>query len=326
MGICTNSNIYLLYIFKKLTLRKELKMTPIRDERTKSFLSGLVGGIFYGTAAIFIRLITLDAASIAVWRLLLGGFIIISISKLPKKNFRSYLTSSLYLSIILLLHFIVFVKAVQDTFVINATVIVNCAPIISLLLSAILRIEKVSPQDLIFVVVGILGVFVMFWGSVRLGYNVLGDLEAFLAALTISAYAILARRLLRQGYDPYKLGGMVYCMAGAWGLAAIGTLGGLSTPSSSTDILFILLLAIIPTAGGHTLFLRALRGLAPHEAQILALLEPVVASVLAAVVLHEYPHTSSIIGGLLVFSSILLLSIRVQSKNAKSRSGEKSTT
>jgi len=280
------------------------------DLRLRSFVSGFVGGICFGTASIFIRLISLNAISIVVWRLLLGGGFLLLLLGISGKRLRLYLVPSFYLGIVLLLHFIFFVKSVQDTFIINATVIVNSAPLITLAISYILRIEKISEYDIVIVILGFLGTLIMSWGSFQLGYGLIGDIEALIAALMISLYSLLARRMVKNRLDPYKLAGPVYFIAGLMGLLLAGHLQIFELPAGLDDMTYILLLAIIPTAIGHTLFLRSLRGLAPHEAQILALLEPIVATILAVILLNEVPPLTSITGSLLICLSIILLSIR----------------
>ncbi|MHA1616352.1 MAG: DMT family transporter [Candidatus Njordarchaeales archaeon] len=252
----------------------------------------------------------LNAVSIVVWRLILGGSLLFLILRPSKTEYKTYLKLGGYLGVVLLLHFIFFVKSVQDTFVMNATVIVNSAPIITLVASWLFRTEKIDWVDFLIVYTGFLGILIMAWGSIRISGNIIGDLEAFLAALMISIYALSARKLVRRGYDPYRLAGPIYLLAGLLGLIITVPVGVFQLPQSWNDSLFIILLALIPTAGGHTLFLRALKGLAPHEAQILALLEPVVASILALIILQETPPLTSVIGSILVIISILLLSIR----------------
>ena len=285
----------------------------MNEERLKGFLSGFIGGIFFGTAAIFIRLINLNAFSIVVWRLLLGGLLLVIILKPSISMLEKYTIPSLLLGILLLLHFILFVKSVQDTLVMNSTVLVNTAPIISLMITALLRIERIYPLDIIMVTVAFIGIVIMAWGSIKLEYNIIGDLEALLAALMISIYAIMARKYVKRDFDPYKLAGALYLMAGVLGVLIILPLRMFQIPKNQLDITYLALLAIIPTAGGHTLFLRALKGLAPHETQILALLEPIIASILAVLIFKEIPPLTSIIGSLIIFISIIILSIKTKS-------------
>ena len=120
--------------------------------RKLALTEGIVAGILFGTAAIFIRFLQgLDAFSIAFWRLaiaclVLGAMLIVArrpfSGDLAKKNVGGLLVLSFFLG----LHFIFFVSAVKDTTILNATVLVNTSPIFSMLVSSFLF--KLKPSRL----------------------------------------------------------------------------------------------------------------------------------------------------------------------------------
>lgn len=113
--------------------------------RGRGLISGLAGGIFFGTAAILIRLLAINSLSIVCYRLFLVGLILLLITKIPKQL--SYISTSFYLEVILFLHFYFFVDSVQNTYILNATLIVNSTPIITLLFLFIFKLEKINKKD-----------------------------------------------------------------------------------------------------------------------------------------------------------------------------------
>ena len=112
----------------------------VGKSRRLALLEGVTAGILFGTAAIFIRLLTgINIFSIALWRLIIASavltfIIIIAFKKklsanLIQSNFKHFLV----LGILLGAHFILFVSAVKDTTILNATVLVNTTPIFSMM-------------------------------------------------------------------------------------------------------------------------------------------------------------------------------------------------
>ena len=105
---------------------------PKRSRRV-ALVEGAVAGALFGTAAIFINFLKNQGFtavfSIAFWRLIIASLIFIVILALRwsfswsslRKDFRRVSV----LGILLGLHFVLFVSAVLDTTIINATVLVN---------------------------------------------------------------------------------------------------------------------------------------------------------------------------------------------------------
>ena len=69
----------------------------------------------------------------------------------------------------------------------------------------------------------------------------------------------------------------------------------------------LLYVAAVPTAIAQTLFLIGLQGTGAVGGAIASLLEPLVASLLAVVVLHERMHGTGVIGAALLLSGIGIL-------------------
>ena len=285
----------------------------MRGNRPKSWyiFVSIIGFTTFGTASIFVRLINMDALAIATWRLIIGGLILFILSynsRLAEEKVD--IAKVILLGSILGFHFIFFVKSVQDTFILNATIIVNTAPILTLVLSAIFKLEKIDFIDVLTVILGVLGVIVIV-GSISItSQKIIGDIEAFLAALALSVYAITGRRYLKQKIDAIKLSSVVFTIAGLETLL-IGVLLKVSfQPPTLSDVIYLLGLALIPTGIGHTVYLYSLKGLKAHETQILALLEPIVATMLGVLILLEIPSLNSIIGSVLIAVSILLIALK----------------
>lgn len=291
--------------------------------RNRALIEGLLAGLVFGSASILARLLILqgvDTYSIVFYRLIIGGLTLLIIILLSGSdigiygfwmgNWRLLILMSLSLS----LHFISFINAVRDTYIINATVLVNTTPLITLILILLLKLVKVGLNDLLIVSLGFLGSLVMVIGDLEFRSNLIGDLEALIAALLMSIYLIIGRMLRFRGNILLVMSN-VYLMAAPITLTYIVLTGSrLYMDLDLVTMIYLAGLGLLPTAIGHTLYISSLKGLKPHETSIFGLLEPISASIASLILFNEYPSLYSISGSIMVFISILLISYRGISK------------
>ena len=73
---------------------------------------------------------------------------------------------------------------------------------------------------------------------------------------------------------------------------------------------YLVLLAIITTAIGHTLFVKSLRFFEVSTASIISSLQPIFGIILAYVFLNEVPATNVYMGGIIIIFSVIIESLR----------------
>ena len=72
----------------------------------------------------------------------------------------------------------------------------------------------------------------------------------------------------------------------------------------------ILILAVVTTAAGHTLFIHSFRNFTISTASIISGVQPVYGIIIGMIVLGEYPSMTTIFGGALILGTVLIESIR----------------
>ncbi|KAA1243989.1 EamA family transporter [Aquimarina sp. RZ0] len=77
---------------------------------------------------------------------------------------------------------------------------------------------------------------------------------------------------------------------------------------------WVLILALITTAIGHTLFLFSLKRFSTTTASIISSIQPVYGIIIGIIFLAEIPLWTTIIGGLLILTSVVIESIRSYKK------------
>ena len=275
--------------------------------------------MLFGTASIFIRFLEkTDTFSIAFWRLVIASMMLAAILIVLKKPFKFNVMlrnfkDLIVLSIFLGLHFILFVSAVKDTTILNATVFVNTTPIFSMFISSF--IFKVKPSRL-----AVLGSTVSFIGVCTIAYaesspsgfspNMKGDIEAILAALVEAFYLNLGRKM----HNKISLFSAMLpiCLVAAVivGFISIPMGHALIIPLKFEFIIPLLCLGLLPTAMAHTLYFSSLSNLKSFETATMALLEPVGATILGIIIFEEIPEPSFIFGAFFILLGVVFVTMQ----------------
>jgi drug/metabolite transporter (DMT)-like permease len=76
----------------------------------------------------------------------------------------------------------------------------------------------------------------------------------------------------------------------------------------------VLILSLLTTATGHTLFLYSFKNFSITAASIISSIQPVYGILIGMLVLKEFPEKTTIIGGLIILSSVVIESARTYRK------------
>ena len=290
--------------------------------RKIAIIEGVTAGILFGTSAIFIRYLqAFDVFSIAFWRLIIACVALAMMLFMLRKVFsfdlvKKNLGNLFVLSFFLGLHFIFFISAVKDTTVLNATVLVNTAPIFSLVFSSFFYKAKPSSLAVLGLTVSFIGVCIIAYAETQMSGASLdsfsprlkGDLEATLAALLEASFLTYGRKI-RGRMDIISIMLPIYFLTamivGVLGLAVANKT--LELPTTIESLFPLVGLGVLPTAVARTLAFSSLSNLKSFETATMALLEPVGATLLGLILFQEKPAPMFVFGAVLIFLGILFV-------------------
>lgn len=137
--------------------------------------------------------------------------------------------------------------------------------------------------------------------------NLPGVLWGLAAGFTYALYTLFSKRAVRS-YSPWTV--LTYNMGfGVFFLGLTQSPSALTTVTASPmAMLLIVIMAIGPTVGSHGLYVTGLTKVPASAASIMSTLEPVLAAILAYVVLHETLEPPQLIGAAAVMAAIIILS------------------
>ncbi len=302
----------------------------------KPAYSRLIGVLVYGilavsTASILIRFALAEgvpALVVAAYRLTLAALILtplvlrarrVELRGLTRSDWLWALASGLFLA----LHFATWISSLDYTTVTASVVLVTTGPIWVALASWLIFREQLTAPIVIGLIVTVCGgVLVGLSDSGGLGFSgtqLWGDFLALAGAWFVAGYLLIGRKL-RQRMSLLTYIYIVYGMAAVM-LVGLAALAGASftqlpdgEPYPAGALIWLLLLAILPQLVGHSSYNYALRFLPPTYVAIVALAEPIGASLLAFILLHEVPLPMTLVGAI-----VILIGIGIASRPARTR-------
>lgn len=241
-----------------------------------------VGVLALSWAAPLIRFTQGAAVAVAAWRLLLAAA---ALSPAGARGWRHLPRRfPLAAGACLAAHFAFWIQSLRLTSVASSVALVCTNPLFVGLFSLALG-ERPGWPLWLGIGLSVSGSFLIAWGDFRLGGPaLLGDLLALLGAVAASAYLLVGRRARSEtALLPYV--SLAYLLAGLLLLAAAWGLGSPLPPRG--DWPWLVLLALLPQAVGHTAVNWALRRLPASAVAVAILGEPVGAALWAFLLFGE---------------------------------------
>jgi drug/metabolite transporter (DMT)-like permease len=205
------------------------------------------------------------------------------------------------------LHFVAWIESLYHTSVASASVLVTTSPIFLVGLGYVLLGEHLGRSTVVAILVAVLGAVLIGWsdaGAVMMGGKALwGNTLALLASLLVSGYLLIGR-VVRQrvGWLTYVF--PLYAVSAVTTLVVAGLQGAPLFGYSWTFYGWCAALALGPQLLGHGSFNYAVQFVPAALVSMLALLEPVGASLLAYVFFGEVPSLLSVVGMLTVLAAV----------------------
>ncbi|MFH1011802.1 MAG: DMT family transporter [bacterium] len=270
----------------------------------------LLGVLTVLTASLFIRLAQAPPVAIAFWRGAIAGTALLPTLLFPavRRQWREIpagiLLTIFAATLITVCASILFISSLQQTSVAAALVLTNTQAIFTAVLGHFFIKERVSSRT----VVGLVGAMAgaafisLFHGGIT---TARGNLLALGAALLGAVHALFLRKLRqRTPILPFMLAAECAITFYLLLFSKIFAVPLFGFDASSWRALLVL--GLVPTLVGHTLLIYAIGYLKAYLVSLAIVAEPIGASLLAALFLHEIPSWQTLVGSAVVLGFILL--------------------
>ncbi|MQG84324.1 MAG: DMT family transporter [SAR202 cluster bacterium] len=205
----------------------------------------------------------------------------------------------------LAMHFWFWVWSLSFTSVASSVLLVTTNPFIVLLFSWIIWSHPIRLKMIIGMFIGLIGGSIIIFGDSHNTNNITGDLLALLGSLCIVPY-VLCGRSLRKDMHILTYNLYVYGLATIF-LFILIILFQIELFNLSLYTYFMLfLVALIPQVIGHSLLNWVLGYASAVLVTISVMAEPIIATILAGIILDEIPSLYWYLGGFLILLGIYL--------------------
>lgn len=279
--------------------------------KVNPYLAVAIGVVAVSTSAILVKVSSAPSGVIAFYRLffsvlfMLPVFLLKYVSELRLITKRDWVFSGIS-GVFLAFHFILWFESLNYTSVASSTVLVTLQPLFAFAGAYIFFKEKLSAKAILSGVIAIGGSVIISWGDFKIsGSALFGDFLAIAACALVTVYLLFGQTVRkRMSLITYTF--IVYTISSITLFFYVIAAGDSFYPYPKSDWVYFILLAIIPTLLGHTLFNWSIKWLSASIISMAILFEPVGATMLAYYLLGENVIWTQIAGGLVVIAGITL--------------------
>lgn len=278
------------------------------------YLALAVGVITVSASAIFVKYCASSTGVIAFYRLFFSVVFMLplflakftpELKKITKRDWIFTVVSG----VLLAFHFILWFESLNYTSVASSTVLVTLQPLFAFLGTYIFFKEKLTLGAITSGIIAIAGSFIISWGDFRVsGSALFGDFLALVACAFITAYLLLGQTV-RQRISLITYTFLVYLMSSITLFIYVIATGDSFIPTQGSDWIYFILLALLPTLLGHSLFNWVVKWISTSMISMAILFEPIGAAILAYFLLGESVMWSQVLGGGVVIAGICLFII-----------------
>lgn len=197
-----------------------------------------------------------------------------------------------------------------------AAVMLYSAPIMVTIMAAIFFKEKITLTKVLSIVLAFTGCIVMsgILGGASVTLSALGILIGFLSGLGYALYSIGSRVAL-QHYSTYAVTAytFVFAVIGMIPFTPFGETVSLLA-ANPVSILAALGMGIFSTLIPYTIYVLALNYIEVSKASVIAIIEPVAATLIGAIVFQEVITTNVVVAMLIIFASVVIANVKFGKK------------
>ncbi len=223
--------------------------------------------------------------------------------RLSNLNRRRSLLAGIFLGI----HFGCFFGALQNTTIANATLLSTMTPVYTGLIERFLFQRTWHLKIIIGLVLALSGAIIIQGGQFDIGTaHTIGNLLGLAASAAMAVVLMITERIRKEA-DALIFSRSLYLVGALTMLTAVIISNQQLLPGDSATFLWLILLGIIPTVFGHTIFYYSVKFIPPTVVAAVPLGEPLVASIMGWIILSERVAGATIGGGIIVLTGLFLI-------------------
>ncbi|NNL16326.1 MAG: EamA family transporter [Flavobacteriaceae bacterium] len=282
----------------------------MKNQHASQLLGLTVATLFISTSGALGKYIGMPTPVIIWWRSALGLLFIygycrfkkINITIQSKRDLLTFTVSSLFLGA----HWITYFYSLKLSNVAIGMLSLFTFPVITALLEPIFIKIKFDPIHIILGLLVLLGIYILAPEINFESEYFKGILLGILSAVFYSIRILILKQHI-VSYNGTML--MLYQLV-ILTIVLLPVLFLMDTSEIKSQYPYVLILALVTTAIGHTLFVKSLNHFKASTASIITSIQPIFGIIIAYFFLKEIPTWNTLIGGLIILSTVIIESVR----------------
>ncbi|SDB65377.1 Threonine/homoserine efflux transporter RhtA [Flavobacteriaceae bacterium MAR_2010_188] len=270
----------------------------------------LLATVIISTSGTLGRFIDMPVPVIIWWRCALGGiflYVYCLYKKIPlglksKQHRLPFLISAVFLGA----HWITYFYALKFSNVAIGVLSLFTFPVMTALMEPLFIKVKLDPVHLVLGGIVLCGIYILVPDFDLDNDQVLGVLFGIFSAFCYSIRILI----LKQQSPNYNGTFLMFYQVLILSILLLPVMFLMDSSAIKTQFPYVLILALLTTAIGHTLFISTLRYFKVSTATIIGSAQPIYGIIIAYFFLNEIPSKKTLLGGILIISTVIIESIR----------------
>ena len=183
-------------------------------------------------------------------------------------------------------------------------------PVITALLEPLFVKVKFDAIRILLAFMVIVGVFILVPEFNLENTHVKGVLFGLLSAVCYALRILISKQLVRS----YSGSNLIFYQIFVLTILLAPVLFTMDTSGITTQFPYVLILALVTTAIGHSMFIHSLKNFTATTVSILSSAQPIFGIIIAYFFLREIPSINTFFGGALIISTVIVESVRAKKK------------
>ena len=287
----------------------------MKNSHYKQFLLLNLATLFISTSGALGKFIEMPTPVIIWWRSSLALILLFAFCKFKKINLKinskkdlwTFILSALFMGA----HWITYFYALKFSNVAIGMLSLYTFPVMTALLEPFFIKVKLDPIHIFLGFLVLIGIYILAPEYNLESSHVQGILLGLLSALCYSLRILILKQHVAN-YNGTML--MMYQLL-ILTIILAPFLYFMDTSGIKTQFPYVIILAVVTTAIGHSMFVHSLKHFTSSTATIMTSALPVYGIIIAYFFLSEIPNKNVFIGGLLIISTVIIEGIRSQKKS-----------
>jgi len=282
----------------------------MKSQHTNHLLELLLGTLFISTSGVLGKFIDLPTPVIIWFRSALGALFLYvfcryknyNIKITSKKDFSTVLLSAIFLGT----HWITYFYSLKLSNVALGMLSLFTFPVITALLEPLFIKSKLDKIHVFLGILVLVGIYILSPDFDFESSQVKGILLGVFSAL---CYA-LRNLVLKRNISSYSGTALMMHQILILSVLLIPAIFLMDISNLSSQFPYIIILALVTTAIGHSIFIHSLKYFSVSTASIINSIQPVLGIIMAYFFLKEIPTWNTFFGGSLILATVIIESIR----------------